>query len=195
MERELTATEAERESLLGQLPSIKEINDGNIRDLVIEVWVRLWHESSCEDISKFPNYTRELSRGDETLIRHTNAVTKMTEAAAREFEQAYEIILNHDHLLAGAILHDVDKLILYERRGDSMELSKLGRRVTHGEYGAHVARQVGLPEPIVNIIASHSVVKRDTLPASIEAVLVSSCDGANFQSYRLMVGEGLWQSP
>jgi putative nucleotidyltransferase with HDIG domain len=188
-------TEAERKILTEQLPHINRIHDDNLRELVIEVWARLWRESPYGDITEVPNFTRELSRGDETLVRHTNAVTKMSEAAAREFQQVYGVTLDYDNLLAGAILHDVDKLVLYERRGDTVELSELGRKVTHGEYGAMVAKQVGLPGQVVNIIASHSVVKRETLPASIEAVLVSSCDGAVFQSYRLMIGEGLWQRP
>jgi len=193
MERELTATEMEREILMKQLPLFNRISDSNLRDLVIKVWVRLWRESPYGDISEVPNFTRELSSGDETLIRHTNAVVKMSVAAAREFQEVYGVSLNYDNLLAGAILHDVDKLVLYGRQGDSVELTELGRKVTHGEYGGFVANQVGLPKQVVNIIASHSVVKRETLPTSIEAVLVSCCDGAVFQSYRLMIGEGLWQ--
>ncbi len=195
MERDLTATEEEKKILMKQLPSIGKISDEALRDLVIEVWVRFWRESLYSDISEVLNYTLVLSCGDETLVRHTNAVVNMAEAAAREFQQVYGVSLNYDNLLAGALLHDVDKLVLYERRGDSIELSELGRKVTHGEYGAMVARQVGLPEQVANIIASHSVVKRDTLPTTIEAVLVYYCDGANFQSYRLMIGEELWQKP
>ena len=193
MERELTATEGEKKVLMKELPSISKIGDDALRDLVIEVWVRFWRESPYNDISEAPNFTRELSCGDETLMRHTNAVANMSEAAAREFQQVYGVSLNYDNLLAGAVLHDVDKLVLYGHQGDSVELTELGRKVTHGEYGSRVAKQVGLPEQVVNIIASHSVVRRETLPTSIEAVLVSYCDGAVFQSYRLMIGEGLWQ--
>jgi len=193
MERELTATEGEKKALMEELPSISKIGNDALRDLVIEVWVRFWRESPYSDISEAPNFTRELSCGDETLVRHTNAVVNMSEAAAREFQQVYGVSFNYDNLLAGAVLHDVDKLVLYGRQGNSVELTELGRKVTHGEYGAMVARQIDLPEPVANIIASHSIVKRETLPATIEAVLVSYCDGAVFQSYRLMIGEELWQ--
>ena len=193
MDRDLTATEMERKILMEQFPLISRISDSNLRDLVIEVWVRLWRESPYGDISEVPNFTRELSSGDETLVRHTDAVVKMSVAAAREFQEVYGVSLNYDNLLAGAILHDVDKLVLYGRQGDSVELTELGHQVTHGEYGALVAKQVGLPEQVINIIASHSVVKRETLPASIEAALVSCCDGAVFHAYRLMIGEELWQ--
>ena len=195
MERELIATEGEKKNLTKQLPSISKIRDDTLRDLVIEVWVRFWRESPYGDISEAPNFTSGLSCGDETLVRHTNAVVNMSEASAREFQKVYGVSLNYDNLLAGAVLHDVDKLVLYGYQSNSVELTELGRKVTHGEYGARAAEQAGLPEQVVNIIASHSLIKRETSPATIEAVLVSTCDWANFQSYRLMVGEGLWQTP
>ena len=192
MERELTATEVERKILMKQLPLINRISDGSLRELVIEVWARLWRESPYDDIGEAPNYYSEIN-GDETLVRHTNAVVKMSQAVAQEFQQAYGINLNYDTLLAGALLHDVDKLVLYERQGNSVELTELGDKVSHGEYGALVAEQVGLPQEVVHIIASHSPIQRKTLPATIEAVLVAWCDEANFQAYRLMTGKGLWR--
>ena len=194
MEREITVTERESGILTKQLPLINRINDGRLRDLVIKVWVMLWRESPYHDISEAPNYTTELiGKDDETLVRHTNAVVKMSEAIARQFQQAYGSNLNYDMLLAGSLVHDIDKLVLYERQGDSVQLSELGRRESHGEYGAIVAEQVGFPQTIVNIIASHSPTLRKTLPATIEAVFVACCDEANFQSYRLMTGKGLWR--
>ena len=194
MERELAVTEVEKENLARQLPLINKISEGKLRDLVFEVWATLLRESAYHDISEAPNFTRELmGDDDETLVRHTNTVVKMSEAVARVFQQAYGTTINYDTLLAGAILHDVDKLLLYERRGDSVELTELGRSVPHGEYGARVAEQAGLPQEVVNIIASHSPTQRKTLPASIEAVIVGCCDEATFQSYRLMTGKGLWR--
>ncbi|NVM26005.1 MAG: HDIG domain-containing protein [Desulfobacterales bacterium] len=196
MERELTVTEVEKGNLAEQLPPINRISDSKLRDLVLEVWATLLRESAYHDINEAPNFTSELmGDDDETLVRHTNTVVKMSEAVAREFQQAYGINLNHDTLLAGAILHDVDKLLLYGRQGDSVELTELGRKVSHGEYGALVAEQAGLPQEVVNIIASHSPTQRKTLPASIEAVIVGCCDEATFQSYRLMTGKGLWMKP
>jgi len=190
----MTPTELERKTLSRELPLIGRIGDKKLRELVIEVWVRLWRESPYRDIGQAPNYLSEMD-GDETLVRHTGAVAKMSIAVAREFQQAYGISLNFDHLLAGALLHDVDKLVLYERKGGSVQLSELGNKVSHGGYGAKVAAQAGIPQDIVNIIACHSPMQHEVLPATIEAVLVAACDTANFQSYRLMKGEGLWKIP
>jgi len=194
MERELKTTEMLRESLLRQMPLIDKISDSKLRGMVIEVWVKLMQASGHHDINEFPNFISEIG-DNENLARHTNAVVNMSEALAREFQQAYGINLNHDILLAGALLHDVDKLVLYERQGDSVQLTELGRKVAHGEHGALIAEQAGLPPEVVNIIASHSPILRKTLPASIEAVLVACCDEGNFQSYRLMTGRGLWRKP
>jgi len=190
----MTHTELERKTLTQELPLIAKIDDGRLKELVIEVWVRLWRESPYRDIGQAPNYLSEMD-GDETLVRHTNAVVNMAQAVAREFQQAYGISLNFDRLLAGGLLHDVDKLVLYERKGDSVQLSELGRKVSHGGYGAKVAAQVGLPQEIVNIIACHSPMQHEVLPTTIEAVLVAASDTANFQSYRLMHGKGLWKIP
>jgi len=190
----LIPTEMERKTLTRELPLIDRISARNLRELVIEVWVRLWRESGYRNIREAPNYLSEMD-GDETLVRHTNAVAKMSEAIAREFQEAYGISLNFDRLLAGALLHDVDKLVLYERRGSSVQLSELGHKASHGEYGANVAKEVGLPQEIINIIACHSPMQKKVLPATIEAVLVAGCDTANFQSYRLMKGKGLWKVP
>jgi len=188
----LSVTKAERESITGQLPAINRIRNIKLRDMVIAVWVKLLHESPCSDVAEAPNALTEIG-GDESLVRHTNAIVSMAEAMAREFQQAYGVTVNYDNLRAGAILHDVDKLVLYERKGDSVLLSELGCRETHGEYGSIVAEQAGLPQEVVNIIASHSPIKRKTLPATIEAVFIASCDAANFHACRLLSGEGLWE--
>jgi len=196
MEGKFTVTEAEKANVARHLPLINKISDGKLRDLVFELWAMLLRESPYHDISEAPNFTRELmGDDDETLVRHTNTVVNMSEAVARVFQQAYGTTIDYDTLLAGAILHDVDKLLLYERQGDSVELTELGRTVPHGEYGARVAEQAGLPQEVVNIIASHSPTQRKALPASIEAVIVGCCDEATFQSYRLMAGKGLWMKP
>jgi hypothetical protein len=58
-----------------------------------------------------------------------------------------------------------------------------------------MAKQVDLPRAVVNIIASHSPTEGKVPPASIEAVIVGSCDASIFQCYRLMTGKGLWRKP
>jgi hypothetical protein len=81
----------------------------------------------------------------------------------------------------------------YARKRNAVELTPLGLKTPHGEYGAKMAEKAGLPEAVVNIIASHSPTEGKVPPASIEAVIVGCCDAGVFQSYRLMTGKGLWR--
>jgi len=193
VERDFTARAEERRVLMGQFPLIQQISiEMDLRDMVIETWVRLWRESGYRDIGEAPNILSQQG-GDETLVRHTNAVVRIARSAAKEIQKIYHIPLNLDCLLAGAFLHDVDKLVVYRRNGNLVELSELGHRVPHGEYGARIAEQIGLPPEVVNIIASHTPVRPRAKPASVEAVLVAYCDLAVYQSYRLINGMSVYE--
>jgi 7,8-dihydroneopterin 2',3'-cyclic phosphate phosphodiesterase len=130
---------------------------------------------------------------DETFVRHTGAVVSTAMAFAQELQSAYNVNIDYDVLLAGAILHDVEKPVAYMRKENVVETTPLGRKTPHGEYGARMAEQAGLPQAVINIIASHSPTEGKVPPASIEAVIVGCCDAGIFQSYRLMTGRDLWR--
>lgn len=191
----LPATAQERKIVASQMPLIRQIsNAAGLRDMVIEAWVRCWRESDNKDLGKAP-FRCELEGDIETLVRHTNATAKMTIAAAKEFERIYQVTLNRDWLLAGAILHDVDKVILQRRNENKVEITERARQIVHGKYGAEIAEQVGIPRGIVNIIASHSANHPSEPPASAEAILVARVDGASYDSYPFLSGRGVFAKP
>ena len=197
MGKECAVSEKEKENLAKHLPIINKISNPHLKDRVYGVLARALRESSYRDISEVPNFTTELMGGedDETFVRHTSAVVCTALAFAKELQSAYGLSIDYDILLAGAILHDVEKPVVYARKGNVVELTPLGRKAPHGEYGALMAEQAGLPQAVVNIIASHSPTEEKIPPASIEAVIVGCCDAGIFQSYRLMTGKGLWRKP
>ncbi|MCD6290144.1 MAG: ribonuclease Y [Anaerolineae bacterium] len=61
----------------------------------------------------------------------------------------------------GGLLHDIGKAVSHEVEGP------------HAQVGAEIARRYGVPEKVVNIIASHH---REVEAQSIEAVLVAAAD-------------------
>ena len=195
MEKEFAASEKEKKHLAKHLPIINEINNPDLKEMVYGVFARVLRESAYQDITEVPNFTTELMGGedDETFVRHTSAVVSTAMAFARELQSAYNVSIDYDILLAGAILHDVEKPAAYARKGNVVELTPRGRKTPHGEYGAQMAEQAGLPQAVINIIASHSPTEGKIAPASIEAVIVGCCDAGIFQSYRLMTGKGLWR--
>lgn len=193
MSTNLPASEEERKAVLNCFPLINEIdNEAHLRDMVIQTWVRLWRQSGFGDIAEAPNVLSKQGM-DDSLVRHTNAVVRMAKSAAEQIQQVYGMGIDYDLLLAGAFLHDIDKIVLYQRKGDRVELSELSQRAAHGDYGAGVAKEIGLPPEVVNMIASHNYTIRPAAPepATIEAVLVAHCDLAAFQAFFLMNGHGL----
>ena len=191
MTKKLAVTRDEKRILTNYFPLIKRIsNKDGLRAMVIEAWVSLWRESGYRDITEAPNSLTEYD-GDDDIVRHTNVVARMASAIAAELERAYGVNPDYDLLLAGALLHDVDKLVLFERKGDSVQVGELGKKVPHGQYGALVAEKIGLPREVVNIIASHSPINPMASPETIEAVIVAFCDEVSFQSYRFITGQGL----
>ena len=61
----------------------------------------------------------------------------------------------------GGLLHDLGKAVSHEVEGP------------HALVGAEIAQRYGVPEKVVNIIASHH---GETEPQSLEAILVASAD-------------------
>ncbi|MBW1995019.1 MAG: HDIG domain-containing protein [Deltaproteobacteria bacterium] len=195
MGKEFAVSEEEKKNLDRHLPLISTINNQELRNKVYGLLARALRESPYRDICEVPNFTTKLMGGpdDETFVRHTRTVTNAVVAFAREFQSAYGFNIDYDVLLAGAILHDIDKLLLYKRKGKIVELTATGGKKIHGQYGARMAEDAGFPEAVVNIITSHSPTAGAVPPASIEAVIVGCCDAGVFQCYRLMTGRGLWR--
>ena len=129
MGKEFAASEKEKKHLAKHLPIINEINNPELKEMVYGVFARVLRESAYQDITEVPNFTTELMGGedDETFVRHTSAVVSTAMAFAKELQSAYGLSIDYDILLAGAILHDVEKPVVYARKGNVVELTPLGR--------------------------------------------------------------------
>jgi putative nucleotidyltransferase with HDIG domain len=88
-----------------------------------------------------------------------------------------------DHLIAGALLHDVGKALEYEKSGDGVRVSEYGKKIRHPISGANLARELGLPEEVAHIIESHSH-EGDKMKRSKESIIVHHCDFIDFELRR-----------
>ena len=62
-----------------------------------------------------------------------------------------------DVLIAGALLHDVGKLLEYARNAEGrFVMSDYGLKLRHPVSGAMLAQKHGLPEHVLHIIAVHA---------------------------------------
>ena len=88
--------------------------------------------------------------------------------------------LNKDHCVAGALLHDVGKLLEYEMKDGKIMKSAFGGKTRHPAAGAQLAEEAGLPKEVIHIIAAHSH-EGDTMNRTPEAIIIHHCDFIDFE--------------
>jgi putative nucleotidyltransferase with HDIG domain len=165
------------------IPEIGDIGDESLRTKVEQVWHMAW-EGSDFDVDEAPNFP---SRGYPapghshpemiryTLVDHTRLVVLLARDIAQRLEEVYSIKVNRDELLAAAIIHDVDKMVVHTRQADEILTSETGKRIPHGVLSAKWAMEAGLPLDVVHAVISHSG-RSSMFPRTLEALLVLYAD-------------------
>ncbi len=162
--------------IIEMIPEIKYIKKISIKEKVIKVWEKAikmggWKE---KDLEKIP-FTLLIPNTKRTLIQHTRSVVNMAKAVGSTRKD-----VDMDILIAGAILHDVGKLLEYEKKGNTFIKSEYGKRIRHPISGGMLAREFGLPLSIQHIIVAHSVEGEKTIRTP-EATIVYHCDFIDFE--------------
>lgn len=155
-----------------KLEALGLIKDEEIRKKTIEVWEKAVEEGGWDDISDIP-FTL-LIETSKTLLEHTNIVTAMSIGVGKKRKN-----IDMDILISGALLHDVGKLLEYERKDSEFLKSEYGKRIRHPISGAMLAREAGLPLAVQHIIIAHST-EGEKVIRSPEAIIVHYCDFIDF---------------
>ncbi len=167
----------DRQHLETVLPAFGEIASEDLRDKVAAVWLRLWRESGFPVVEEVPWWS-VVRKGDAgksvTLVEHVNLVADCAKGLART-AQASGADVDLDALLAGALLQDVDKLVMLTP--GSFEPTEIATHSQHTFYGAHMALTEGVPWPVVHMILSHSK-NTGVRPRTLEAVILHYADYA-----------------
>lgn len=142
-----------------------------------------------EDLDNIP-FTLIIPNTIISYRTHISAVTRTVNSAYLEFERAYngKYNINYDYLIAGALLHDIGKLIEYEKnsRGENVK-SHLGKNLRHPFSGAGLAIKHKLPYEIAHIIANHAHEGDGTL-RSPECVMINKADMMHFEALKSFNG-------
>jgi putative nucleotidyltransferase with HDIG domain len=176
-----------REELLRIMPQFKLIEDADMQEKTIKVWIEAMKKSgwTFDDLRQMP-FTLLIENTSVSIIEHTRAVARCSMEIAEVFDKEYneKIRVNRDYLLAGAMLHDVGKLFEYKRVKGKFVKSEEGKLLRHPISGAAFASQHGLPQEVVHIIASHSK-EGDGARNTVEAVIVNHADFVNFEALEI----------
>jgi putative nucleotidyltransferase with HDIG domain len=166
------------------IPEIGQISDDGLREKVVRVWDVALERSSFEGLDGIP-FTLLIEDLDDTLIEHTVRVTRAAMAAARARGD-----LDMDTVVAGAVLHDVGKVLEYEPSPDGRTVkSEMGRRLRHPVSGAALAHELGLPLDVVHIIAAHAG-EGNMVTRTPEAILIHHTDMTDFEITKARLGRG-----
>ena len=156
------------------------IKNQKTREQVINVWHEAAKRGNWQTIKDAP-FTLLIENSGK-LTEHTKRVTKL----AKNVLETRKEKINQDYLIAGALLHDVGKLLEYEKQGNKYVKGEYGKKFRHPVSGALLAKELGLPDEIVLIIYAHSH-EGDKLERSPEAVIVNHCDFIDFEIKKSLV--------
>jgi putative nucleotidyltransferase with HDIG domain len=164
----------DRDYIVRLFPAVSKINDEGVRDKVILTWLHSWKQSNFSRIEDVHQFEPARSYIAYTNVDHTTQVCRACEAIAAMASEGLNLHLQWDHLLAGALLHDVDKMVIFDSRTGGF--TEMGRRSSHAVAGAAMARSLGLPEEVAHIIEAHSTKFSPHPPKSAEAVTLRHAD-------------------
>jgi putative nucleotidyltransferase with HDIG domain len=167
-------------------PELEWIGDDSLADKVIAVWSEAYARGKWADgdIDKIP-FTLLVGETGITLAEHTRLVTNLCRSIARTMKDIGDISLNLDYLVAGALLHDVGKLVEYRRTSSGFEVSRSGKLLRHPLSGMGLAMRADLPEEVYHIIAVHSR-EGDGSFRSPEAIVLHHADFISFETVKAL---------
>jgi putative nucleotidyltransferase with HDIG domain len=164
----------DRDYIVRLFPAISKIKDEGVRDKVIQTWLHAWKESNFSRIEDVHQFEPARDYIAYTNVDHTNQVCRACEAIAGMASEGLHFNLHMDLLLAGALLHDVDKMVIFDSKTGGF--TEMGRRSFHAVAGGALARSLGLPEEVAHIIEAHSVRFSPHPPKSGEALILRHAD-------------------
>ena len=172
--------------LLELLPEIELIEDKDLKEKVIKTFLKAielggWKE---DELEKIP-FTLLLPDTSINLFQHTRAVTLSCLGVYSAYEKIYGKAnpLRRDVLIAGALLHDVGKLLEYGKENGKVVKSPRGKLLRHPFSGMALAWEMGLPDDVCHIIALHAK-EGEGNKRIPEAVIVHYCDFSNFEPFK-----------
>ena len=123
-----------------------------LREKIVTAWVSTWASSPYERLEDMP-----FSAGVEyPLMQHVNEVTRAGVDLARRAQADWDVKIDHEALMPVLILHDVDKPLMYTRRGSTIDFSQLSKEIPHGVVGAMLLKDLGFAHPVISTVSVHS---------------------------------------
>ena len=172
-----------KDAIVATLPELGEINDDDLREKVIAVWDEALKkkEWNIETLKRMP-FTLLVADVKISFIEHVRTVCRMCIAMEKELNEMYgdRVNLNHDHLVAGALLADVGKIYEYDDVDTEFVKSEHGKYLRHPFSGVGLSFRHDLPDEVMHIIAVHSK-EGAGFQRTAEAIIFHHADFTDFE--------------
>jgi putative nucleotidyltransferase with HDIG domain len=177
---------AMKEKVLQAIPEFKLIKNKALREKALATWCEAMQTGgwTVADLKKMP-FTLLIEKCPASMIDHVRAVTQSAVKITEAFNAIYgrKLPVKHDYLVAGALLHDVGKLLEYERKGKKFVKSAMGKVLRHPFSGVGIGYKHNLPPEVLHMIGTHSH-EGDHGKRTVEGVIINHADFVNFESLK-----------
>jgi hypothetical protein len=164
------------------LPEINQIHDEELKQKVIAVWENALELGgwSLEELTTLP-YTLLVENVEISFPEHVRVVCRlcmaMEEVLIDMYADRYDI--DHDVLVAGALLADVGKLIEFKKEDGKYVWSDTYQYLRHPFTGVALSYRFGIPDPVLHVIATHSW-EGDKFKRKPESIIFHHADFTDF---------------
>lgn len=172
-----------RDEIRALFPELDMIRDEALKEKVVDVWEEAirtggWKPS---DLMRIP-FTLLAGEIDIMYLEHIRTVCKMCVAMEQVLNEAYgeRVRIDHDTLVAGALLADVGKMLEYEDRDGTIVKGTYGEQLRHPFSGVGLCFKHGLPERVMHVVATHSK-EGDHGKRFAESILFHHADFTDFE--------------
>ena len=146
-------TENERDQVRELLGPLGKIS-GTVEDKIITAWTSAWKSSPYEALADAPysNHAPEIR-----LMDHVRDVNHFGIRFAQDAQKHWNCDYDAEELACILALYDVDKPLMFTRRGNQVEKSEISKNIQHGVLGAMILTELGLSQRVINTVATHAV--------------------------------------
>lgn len=154
--------------------AIRELSSGELQQAVTRTWAASLLSSPYRNLRDVPQSPAIV---DRPLYKHVNEVNDFAIAFIGAASRSFDLAIDFDVTLATAILHDVDKPLIYRRTGGAeLGYAEGTKLADHGQIGADLALAHGVPASIAELVRVHSPFASTGLPETPEGTVIHYAD-------------------
>lgn len=172
-----------KDKLIQLIPEFNLVEDKDLREKVLNVWQKALEirQMKPDDLLRMP-FTLLIDPCPANFIEHCRGVIQVSYQTGLALQKVYgdKMPLNMDFLMAGALLHDVGKILEYVEKDGRFVKAHEGKYVRHPFSGVGLCFDEGIPEEVQHIIAVHAG-EGSGRWRSTEGIIVHHADFINFE--------------